>query len=131
MFILNTFNLEKIQLILSLFIYANLYSEESNQNSPIVKEARYHLGSKARFRINIAPIYTDYDSDYFDYEDDYPGCIPYYYHYGYPPSAFNFGLRMRGGRAYYYCPRGYYYKRSRYRNSHHRHMEKKHGIHRH
>lgn len=125
------FNLEKILLTLFLFIYAPLYSEESNQKPPIAKKSGYHMGSKARIRINIAPIYTDYDSDYFDYENDPSGCIPYYYHYGYPPSAFNFGLRMRGGKAYYYCPRGYYYKRTRYRNSHDRHMEKKHGGHRH
>lgn len=124
------FNLEKILLIVTLFIYANLYSEDSNQNSPIVKNG-YPVGNRARIRINIAPIYTDYETDYFDYEDDSPRCIPYYYHYGYPPSAFNFGLRMRGGRTYYYCPRGYYYKRSRYRNSYRQHMERKQGRHRH
>lgn len=125
------FNLEKILLMVSLFIYVNLYSQESNQNFPSVKGGKYPVSSRARVRINIAPIFTDYDSDYFDYEDDYSKCIPYYYHYGYPPSAFNFGLRMRGDRAYYYCPRGYYYKRSRYRNPHHGHMERKHGGHRH
>lgn len=124
------FNLEKTLLIGFLFLYANLYSEDSKQNSPIVKDG-HPVGSKTRIRINIAPTYTDYETDYFDYEDESSKCIPYYYHYGYPPSAFNFGLRMRGGRAYYYCPRGYYYKRSRYRNSHHRHIERKHDEPRH
>lgn len=125
------FNLERILLVLSLFLYIKLQSEESSPNSPIIKGDEYPVGSRARIRMKVTPIYSKSDLEYFESEDEYSGCIPYYYHYGYPPSAFNFGLRMRGGKSYYYCPRGYYYKRSRYKHPHHRRLERKHAEHKH
>lgn len=129
------FLLEKTMLILLVSLYGSLFGKELHRDTTIAKSGGHHgggpRGGRTRIRINIAPIYTDYDSDYRDYEDDYSGCIPYYYHYGYPPSAFNFGLRMRRGGAYYYCPSGYYYNRSRYRDSRNRHIDRGRGRHRH
>ena len=130
-----TFILEKIILLLLVSLYGNLYGKEVNLDRTLAKSGGHHggghRGGRTRIRINIAPIYNDYDSDYLDYENDYSGCIPYYYHYGYPPSAFNFGLRVRSGRTYYYCPSGYYYNRSRYRDSPHRHIDRGRIRHRH
>lgn len=125
------FILEYIIILLLFSSYDNIYSKELHLYPIIAKNGGHHRGNRARIHIDIAPIYTDYDSDYLDYENDYPGCIPYYYHYGFPPSAFNFGLRVRRGRAYYYCPSGYYYNKSRYRDSRYRHMDRRHDEHRH
>lgn len=123
-----TFILEKIILLLLVSLYGNIYGKELNPDTNLAKSGSHHgvgpRGGRTRIRINVTPIYNDYDSDYFDYRDDYSRCIPYYFHYGYPPSAFNFGLRVRSSRTYYYCPSGYYYNRSRYRDSHHRHIDR-------
>lgn len=122
------FILEKLICILLASLYSNLYGKESNINTNLTKSASHHVsmprGGRTRIRINIAPIYTDYEPDYFEYREDYSECIPYYFHYGFPPSAFNFGLRVRSGRTYYYCPSGYYYKRSKYRDSRRRYIDR-------
>lgn len=123
-----SFVLEKIILLLLFSLYSNLYGKELSIDTNVAKSGGHHVavprGGRTRIRINIAPIYNDYDSDYFEYREDYSGCIPYYFHYGFPPSAFNFGLRVRSGRAYYYCPSGYYYKRSKYRDSRYKYIDR-------
>lgn len=120
-----TFVLEKIILFLLFSLYSNIYGKELNIDTNVAKSRGHHVGmprgGRTRIRINIAPIYNDYD---FEYREDYSGCIPYYFHYGFPPSAFNFGLRVPSSRTYYYCPNGYYYKKSKYQDSRYKYIDK-------
>lgn len=116
------------KIIFLLLYYSNLYGKELNTDTYLTKNRGHHIvvprGGRTKVRVNIAPISNEYDSDYLEYRENYSECIPYYFYYGFPPSSFNFGLRVRRGGVYYYCPKGYYYKRSKYRDSHDNYIDR-------